>query len=148
MKYVLLLSISILLFSCKKDIAISPPSLLNTKWDLIETREVPTCCNFVKDFNWKNYKIDGNVITYEFTSNRITEYSYCPTCLNTTFIQKGEYLREDNSLKIMGDTNNTQFSIYGNWSTKIIKLTNDTLLIGKGYGKEGDYSEFKFVRLK
>jgi|GEM_PF-3938424 len=148
MKYILLLSISILLFSCKEDNAVSPPSLINTKWDLIETREALTCCNFVKDFNWKNYKIDGNVVTYEFTNNRIEEYSYCPTCLNTTFIQRGEYMSEDNSLKIIGDSNNTQFRIYGNLGTKIVKLTNDTLIVGKGYGREGDYSEFKFIKLK
>lgn len=136
--------ILIFLLSCKEDALVSSSIFVNTKWDLVDTREAPTCCNFVKDFNWKKYKIDGNILTYEFTANRVTEYTYCPKCPNTTFIKGANYMYEDSLLKI----DNLELRICADKGTKILKLTNDTLIVGISYGREGDYSELKLARFK
>ncbi|MDH4460231.1 MAG: hypothetical protein QE277_02325 [Flectobacillus sp.] len=136
--------ILVFLLSCKEESIVSSSMFVNTKWDLVQTRQALSCFDFLRDFNWENYKIDGNVLTYEFTTNRVTEHYYCPKCLETTFIRDATYMDEDSLLKI----DNVSLIISGDRETRILKITNDTLILGVSNVTGEDYCEFKFARFK
>jgi hypothetical protein len=151
MKYLFLLIISISLLSCKEDIAVSPPSLTDTKWDLIESRENFNLTIKPADFVWRKFERQSNgSVTYQFTTDSIIEYDYpCDVCYRGVLIRGAKYSKVDKNLKIQVELNKELLIIYGNASNNIVRLTKDTLIIGKNnFGREGDYSEFKFVKLK
>ena len=151
MKYLSLLLISISLFSCKEDTAVSPPSLIGSTWHLIESREHLNLTTPTSAFTWKSFKRQSSGdITYQFSTDSIIEKDYpCYVCYRGLIIRGAKYKRVDKDLKIQTETNNESLIIYGSFSNSIVQLTNDTLIVGKkNVGREGDYCEFKFVRLK
>ena len=149
-RHLALLFILIIAFSCKEEIIIEP-SLNGYVWHLIEIREKPTCCNQVKFFKWQTFDSEeygSGGINYKFESDTVTEYNIpCQTCYRGVLIHTAKFSRDGDKLKIEYDNKNRML-IYGNFGNFITKLTNDTLVMGSSYGREGDYSEFKFVKLK
>jgi hypothetical protein len=151
MKYLSVLFISISLLSCKEDIAVSPPLLTGPTWALIESRENLNLTIKPADFIWRKFERQSNgSVTYQFTTDSIIEYDYpCAVCYRSLIIRGAKYSKVDKNLKIQVEPNKELLIIYGNSSNSIVRLTKDTLIIGKNnFGREGDYSEFKFVRLK
>lgn len=153
MKYLSLLLISISLFSCKEDTAVSHPYLVNTKWDLIETRgkDFGVYAPLSQDFKWQKFeRVGTGSMIYEFKKDTITEIDNpSPFSYRAPFYHKVAYTREDSTLKITSNQNYL-FVIFGYNKNKIIRLTNDTLVIGStNMGRDGgSYSEFKLVKWK
>ncbi|MEA5458278.1 hypothetical protein VB796_04480 [Arcicella sp. LKC2W] len=151
MKYSSLLLITIALFSCKKETTISPPSLIGSTWHLVESRENLNLTMPISSFTWKSFKRQSSGdITYQFSTDSVIEKDYpCDLCYRGLITRKAKYSKVDEDFKIQVEPDKESLIIYGNSSNSIVKLTNDTLIIGKNkIGREGDYSEFKLVRLK
>ncbi len=144
---------SISLLSCKEDIAVSPPSLMGSTWNLIEWRgkEMGIFTSPPQDFKWQKFERGGSGgFGYEFKKDTITEIDYpCEGCYRAPFYHKIAYIREDSTLKITSNRNYL-FVIFGYNENKILRLTKDTLVIGStNIGRDGGgYSEFKLVKWK
>ncbi len=153
MKYLYLLLISISLFSCKEDTAVSPPSLIGSTWLLVESRgkDFGVYASVSQDFKWQKFERGGSGgFGYEFKKDTVTEIDYpCQSCYRAPFYHKVTYMREDSTLKITSNRNYL-FVIFGYNENKILRLTNDTLVIGStNIGREGGtYNEFKLVKWK
>ena len=152
MKYLFLLSISISLFSCKEDIAVSPPPLIGSTWNLVEYRQKDFgfYTSLSQDFKWQKFeRVGTGSMSYEFKMDTITEIDNPgPFSYRAPFYHKVAYMREDSTLKV--SISNYSFVIFGYNKNKILRLTKDTLVMGStSIGIDGGtYNEFKLVRGK
>ena len=153
MKYLSLLLISISLLSCKEDNAVSPSSLIGSTWHLVESRgKFLGIYPFLsQDFKWQKFeRVGTGSMIYEFKKDTIIEIDNPdPFSCRAPFYHKVAYTREDITLKITSNRNYL-FLVFGYNENKILKLTNDTLVIGStNIGRDGGtYNEFKLVKWK